>query len=68
MWEKTLMCKEYQSIVLKDPVYATKNPVTAKNIPFIEHRDKLWHEIKSCIKSDTKEGELFFSLLIKLKI
>ena len=66
MWEDTLKCKEYNLlIVLKDPAaYATKDP---KNIPFTEYKDKLWHEIRSCIKPDTEEGNLFFQFVNQIK-
>jgi hypothetical protein len=67
MWEDILMCDEYKYIVLKDQVYPTKDPVTAKKIPFIENRDKLWHEIKSCIKPDTKEAELYFQFITQIQ-
>ena len=68
MWIDTLMCNDYDSIVLKDPVVlATKNPLKAKKIPFTEYRDKTWNEIKGSIKENTEEEDLFFQFVHGIK-
>ena len=68
MWIDTLMCNDYDSIVLKDPVVlATNDPLKAKNIPFTEYRYKMCNEIKGSIKQNTREEVLFFQFIHEIK-